>query len=35
MIVLKEEDTRKTAIRFAKSISENCVVCLNGDLGVG
>ena len=35
MIVLKEEDTRQTAIRFAKSISKNCVVCLNGDLGVG
>ena len=35
MIVLKEKDTRKTAIRFAKSISENCVVCLNGDLGAG
>ena len=35
MIVLKEEDTRKTAIRFAKSISKNCVVCLNGDLGAG
>ena len=35
MIVLKEEDTRKTAIRFAKSISKNCIVCLNGDLGAG
>ena len=35
MIVLKEEDTRKIANKFAKSIPKNCVICLNGDLGAG
>ena len=35
MIVLKEEDTRKIANKFAKSIPEDCVICLNGDLGAG
>jgi len=35
MIVLKEEDTRKIANKFAKSIPKDCVICLNGDLGAG
>ena len=35
MIVLKEEDTRKIANKFAKSIPKDCVLCLNGDLGAG
>ena len=35
MIVLKEEDTRKIADKFAKSIPKDCVICLNGDLGAG
>jgi|TARA_B110000261_G_C13058829_1_gene347295 tRNA threonylcarbamoyl adenosine modification protein YjeE len=35
MIVLKEEDTRKVANKFAKSISKDCIICLNGDLGAG
>ena len=35
MIVLREEDTGKIAIKFAKSIPKDCVVCLNGDLGAG
>mgnify|MGYP001410576204 FL=1 len=35
MIVLKEEDTRKVVNKFAKSISKDCIICLNGDLGAG
>ena len=35
MIVLNEEDTRKIANKFAKSIPKDCVICLNGDLGAG
>ena len=35
MIVQKEEDTRKIANKFAKSIPKDCVICLNGDLGAG
>ena len=35
MIVLKEEDTRKIANKFAKSIPKDCIICLNGDLGTG